>query len=110
MLFMLSAYVADAIGLHAVFGGFLLGTVMPRGTLADNLRKLLEPFTVVLLLPMFFTYSGLNTQLSMVNNVELLLIALVHPGRVHPGEVRRLLGGGSAERSGQQHGTRALAR
>ncbi len=77
MLFMLSAYIADFIGLHAVFGGFLLGTVMPRGALADNLRKLLEPFTVVLLLPMFFTYSGLNTQLSMVNNVELLLMASV---------------------------------
>jgi Kef-type K+ transport system membrane component KefB len=75
MLFMLSAYTADAIGLHAVFGGFLLGTVMPRGALTENVRRLLEPFTVVLLLPMFFTYSGLNTQLSMVNNVELLLIA-----------------------------------
>lgn len=77
MLFMLCAYTADAIGLHAVFGGFLLGTVMPRGALTENLRRLLEPFTVVLLLPMFFTYSGLNTQLSMVNNVELLLIAVV---------------------------------
>ena len=77
LLFMLSAYVADAIGLHAVFGGFLLGTVMPRGALTENVRRLLEPFTVVLLLPMFFTYSGLNTQLSMVNSFELLLIALV---------------------------------
>ncbi|MDY6946812.1 MAG: cation:proton antiporter [Pseudomonadota bacterium] len=76
MLFMMSAYIADVIGLHAVFGGFLLGTVMPRGAFADQLRKLLEPFTVVLLLPMFFTYSGLNTQLTMVNNVELLLVAL----------------------------------
>jgi Kef-type K+ transport system membrane component KefB len=75
MLFMLSAFVADSIGLHAVFGGFLLGTVVPRGALAGNLRRLLEPFTVVLLLPMFFTYSGLNTQLTMVNSVELLLIA-----------------------------------
>ena len=75
MLFMLSAYAADAIGLHAVFGGFLLGTVMPRGALAENLKRLLEPFTVVLLLPMFFTYSGLNTQLTMVNNVELLMVA-----------------------------------
>jgi Kef-type K+ transport system membrane component KefB len=77
MLFMLSAYTADAIGLHAVFGGFLLGTVMPRGALTENVRRLLEPFTVVLLLPMFFTYSGLNTQLSMVNNIELLWIAFV---------------------------------
>jgi Kef-type K+ transport system membrane component KefB len=75
MLFMLSAFTADAIGLHAVFGGFLLGTVMPRGAFADQVKKVLEPFTVVLLLPMFFTYSGLNTQLTMVNSWELLLIA-----------------------------------
>lgn len=76
MLFMLSAFTADAIGLHAVFGGFLLGTIMPRGALAEQLKRLLEPMTVVLLLPMFFTYSGLNTQLSMVNSPELLLIAI----------------------------------
>lgn len=76
MLFMLSAFTADAIGLHAVFGGFLLGTIMPRGALAEQLKRLLEPMTVVLLLPMFFTYSGLNTQLSMVNSLELLLIAI----------------------------------
>jgi Kef-type K+ transport system membrane component KefB len=75
MLFMLCAFTADAIGLHAVFGGFLLGTVMPRGALSEQVKRLLEPFTVVLLLPMFFTYSGLNTQLTMVNNMELLLIA-----------------------------------
>src|SRR5690606_31801814 len=35
----------------------------------------LEPIVVILLLPMFFTYSGLNTQLTMVNNLELLVIA-----------------------------------
>ncbi|MEY4588003.1 MAG: hypothetical protein RL497_79 [Pseudomonadota bacterium] len=77
MLFMLSAYVADGIGLHAVFGGFLLGTVMPRGVLTEQLKRQLEPFAVVVLLPMFFTYSGLNTQLTMVNNLELLSIAAV---------------------------------
>lgn len=76
MLFMLSAFAADRIGLHAVFGGFLLGTVMPRGAFSEQVRRLLEPFTVVLLLPMFFTYSGLNTQLTMVNNPQLLLIAV----------------------------------
>ena len=77
MLFMLSAYTADSIGLHAVFGGFLLGCAMPRGVLADNLRKQLEPFTVIVLLPMFFTYSGLNTQLTLVADPNVLLIALV---------------------------------
>lgn len=74
-LFMLSAYTADAIGLHAVFGGFLLGCVMPRGILADSIRKQLEPFTVIVLLPMFFTYSGLNTQLTLVADPYLLAIA-----------------------------------
>jgi K+:H+ antiporter len=75
-LFMLSAYTADVIGLHAVFGGFLLGCVMPRGVLADSIRKQLEPFTVIVLLPMFFTYSGLNTQLTLVAEPYLLVIAL----------------------------------
>lgn len=75
MLFMLSAYAMDAIGIHAVFGGFVLGTVMPRGLLADGLKKQLEPFTLVLLLPMFFTYSGLNTQLTMVNSLGLVAVA-----------------------------------
>jgi Kef-type K+ transport system membrane component KefB len=75
-LFMLSAYTADRIGLHAVFGGFLLGCVMPRGVLANELRKQLEPFTVIVMLPMFFTYSGLNTQLTLVADPHLLLVAL----------------------------------
>jgi Kef-type K+ transport system membrane component KefB len=76
MLFTLSAWFADFIGLHAVFGGFLIGTAMPRGVLAERLKALLEPFTVVFLLPVFFTYSGLNTQLTMVNSPSLLAIAL----------------------------------
>lgn len=76
MLFLLSAFAMDWVGMHAVFGGFLLGTAMPRGLLARELRAKLEPFTVVLLLPMFFTFSGLNTQLSIVTNPSLLLVAL----------------------------------
>jgi Kef-type K+ transport system membrane component KefB len=75
-LFMLSAYTTDRIGLHAVCGGFLLGCVMPRGVLSDNIRKQLEPFTVIVLLPMYFTYSGLNTQLTLVADPQLLLTAL----------------------------------
>ena len=77
MLFMLSAFTADAIGLHAVFGGFLLGTVMPRGVFATQIKRVLEPITVVLLLPMFFTYSGLNTQMTLVNSWGLIGVAAV---------------------------------
>jgi Kef-type K+ transport system membrane component KefB len=73
--FCVSAFVMDAVGIHAIFGGFILGAVMPRGQFAAELKKKVEPITVILLLPMFFTYSGLNTRLDMINSVELLLIA-----------------------------------
>ncbi len=77
MLLMLGAWATDAAGIHAVFGGFLLGVAMPRGLLTRELQRQLEPLTVVFLLPMFFTYSGLNTRLDMVNNLEMLGFALV---------------------------------
>ncbi len=75
-LFCLSAFIMDAVGIHAIFGGFILGVVMPRGLFVEELKKKVEPLAVVLLLPMFFTYSGLNTRMDMVNTVPLLLIAL----------------------------------
>lgn len=75
-LFCLSAFFMDAIGIHAIFGGFILGAVMPRGAFAQELKKKVEPLAVVLLLPMFFTYSGLNTRMDMVNSPLLLLVAL----------------------------------
>jgi len=77
MLFVLAAWAMDSIGIHAVFGGFLLGTALPRGLLTQELRKQAEPFTVVFLLPMFFTFSGLRTRLDLVNSWSLLWVALV---------------------------------
>ncbi|SFP97412.1 cation:proton antiporter [Sphingomonas rubra] len=74
--FCLSAFLMDVVGIHAIFGGFILGVVMPRGRLSDEIQRKLEPLTVVLLLPMFFTYSGLNTHMGTVNSGSLLLITL----------------------------------
>jgi Kef-type K+ transport system membrane component KefB len=73
--FFLSAFIMDAVGIHAIFGGFILGTAMPRGKLVEELKKKVEPFAVIVLLPMFFTYSGLNTRMDMVNSVPMLLVA-----------------------------------
>lgn len=77
ILFMLSAWAMDAVGIHAVFGGFILGVAMPRGLLSDEVKRQLEPFAVLVLLPMFFTFSGLNTQLTMVNSLGLLAVTAV---------------------------------
>lgn len=75
--FMFSAFAMDAVGIHAVFGGFLLGCVMPRGKFSTGVQRQLEPFTVAILLPVFFTYSGLHTRLDLVADPWLLFVALV---------------------------------
>lgn len=75
-LFCLSAWTMDAIGIHAVFGGFLLGVCMPRGALTEKLRETLQPFVVVFLLPMFFTFSGLKTDLGLILDPGILLAAV----------------------------------
>lgn len=77
MAFLGSALLMDWAGMHAVFGGFLLGIAMPRGRLAAELKQKLEPITVVLLLPMFFTFSGLNTKLDLLADPALLGVAAV---------------------------------
>ncbi|WP_279363026.1 cation:proton antiporter [Xanthomonas sacchari] len=75
MLFCVSAWAMDAIGIHAVFGGFLLGACLPKGALTEKLREQLQPFVVVFLLPMFFTFSGLKTELSVLLDPQILLAA-----------------------------------
>ena len=76
VLFALSAFTMDIIGIHAVFGGFILGVCLPRGALTEKLRDQLQPFVVVFLLPIFFTYSGLNTRLSVLFDPGIFLAAI----------------------------------
>ena len=76
MLLMIGSWTTDELGIHSIFGGFILGIAMPRGLFGQQLRKQLEPFAVVFLLPMFFTFSGLNTRLDTVNSLQLLLIGI----------------------------------
>jgi Kef-type K+ transport system membrane component KefB len=76
-LFCLAAWYTDIIGVHAVFGGFILGIAMPRGVFAADLRRKIEPFAIVFLLPMFFTFSGLNTKLDVLVEPGLLLVGIV---------------------------------
>jgi Kef-type K+ transport system membrane component KefB len=77
ILFCTCAFAMDAIGIHAVFGGFILGAVLPRGLLTEKLRDQLQPFVVVFLLPMFFTYSGLNTRMGLLLDPSIFVAAIV---------------------------------
>jgi Kef-type K+ transport system membrane component KefB len=62
-----SALFTDLIGIHAVFGAFALGAVIPHDSgMARDLTDRLEDLLVVLLLPAFFAFTGLRTQISLV--------------------------------------------
>jgi Kef-type K+ transport system membrane component KefB len=87
ILLMGCAWFTDVIGIYAIFGAFLLGVAMPSGFFAANLTDKLEPLTTKLLLPLFFVYSGLNTQIGLVNTptlwavtLGLVLVAIVGKG------------------------------
>ena len=73
-LMALGAWFTDLIGLHAVFGAFVMGAAMPRGGIARDLIARIQPLTVALLLPLFFTYSGLNTKIGLLNTSFLWLM------------------------------------
>jgi len=73
-LMALGAWFTDLIGLHAVFGAFVMGAAMPRGAVTRDLIIRIQPLTVALLLPLFFTYSGLNTKIGLLNTGFLWLM------------------------------------
>lgn len=70
-----SALITELIGIHLIFGAFLLGAAMPKD--ADLVRELAiktEDFVLIFLLPIFFAYSGLRTQIGLLNRPELWLL------------------------------------
>jgi len=73
-LMALGAWFTDLIGLHAVFGAFVMGAAMPRGVMTRDLVGRIQPLTVALLLPLFFTYSGLKTKIGLLNTGFLWLM------------------------------------
>lgn len=87
ILLMACAWFTDVIGIYAIFGAFILGVAMPSGFFATDLTDKLEPLTTKLLLPLFFVYSGLNTQIGLVNSpalwgvtLGLIVVAVVGKG------------------------------
>jgi Kef-type K+ transport system membrane component KefB/nucleotide-binding universal stress UspA family protein len=85
MMLLASAWATERIGIHALFGAFLFGLIIPKeGGLAEALAEKLEDVVVVLLLPVFFAYSGLRTQAGLLEGASdwalcglILLVACV---------------------------------
>ncbi len=77
VLLLLSAYVTSMIGIHPVFGAFLMGIILPRrATFIEQVRSL-DQVNTVIFLPLFFVFSGLRTQIGLLNSPTLWLICLL---------------------------------
>ncbi|MBL7717774.1 MAG: cation:proton antiporter [Flavipsychrobacter sp.] len=73
-----SAYGAEVAGIHALFGAFMAGVIMP---LEWNFRHLIiskiEDVALVMLLPIFFIFTGLRTQIGLLSNPSLWAVCLL---------------------------------
>jgi Kef-type K+ transport system membrane component KefB len=83
-----AALATEVLGLHALFGAFLAGVCMPEGTgLRQFLRERLETFSGAFLLPLFFAFTGLRTQIGLLDDGQswwmcLGIIALATLGKL----------------------------
>ncbi len=72
MILIVSSYITSVIGIHALFGAFIAGVVMPSNI---NFRKIvidkIEDVSIILLLPLFFVITGLRTQIGLLNSTGL---------------------------------------
>jgi Kef-type K+ transport system membrane component KefB len=84
---LLSAFATEEIGIAVIFGAFIMGMVMPRNAgLTEDVTHRIEDLVVILLLPMFFAYTGLRTNIGLLDRpllwgITLLLIAVAVVGK-----------------------------
>ncbi|MEP7106350.1 MAG: cation:proton antiporter [Ferruginibacter sp.] len=81
----LSSYITEIIGIHALFGAFMAGAIMPENMKFRNIFiEKVEDVSLVLLLPLFFVFTGLRTEIGLLNDPYLwkvcgliILVAIV---------------------------------
>jgi Kef-type K+ transport system membrane component KefB len=84
---LLAALVTERIGIHSLFGAFLIGVVIPHDSeLAVDIRNRMQDLVIVLFLPAFFAFTGLRTHIGMVHGFPdllacILIIALASLGK-----------------------------
>lgn len=72
LILIISSYLTEVIGIHALFGAFMAGAIMPENVKFRNLFiEKVEDVALVLLLPLFFVFTGLRTQIGLLNDPHL---------------------------------------
>jgi Kef-type K+ transport system membrane component KefB len=74
LLVLMSALVTEWLGIHALFGAFLIGVIMPKDQgFVDAVREKLEGVAMVLLLPLYFALTGLRTSIGLLSGADMWL-------------------------------------
>ena len=72
LLVLASALVTEWLGIHALFGAFLMGVIMPKDQgFVQAIREKLEGIAVVLLLPLYFAFTGLRTGIGLLSGADM---------------------------------------
>jgi Kef-type K+ transport system membrane component KefB len=72
LILLISSYATEVIGIHALFGAFMAGAIMPENIRFRNIFiEKVEDVALVLLLPLFFVFTGLRTQIGLLNDPYL---------------------------------------
>jgi Kef-type K+ transport system membrane component KefB len=75
---LVSAMTAEWIGIHSIFGAFLLGAIIPHDSeVARDFRHKLEDIVQILLLPAFFAYSGMRTEIGLVSGPQAWMFTAI---------------------------------
>ena len=89
LLFMiLSSWTTERIGIHALFGAFVAGVILPKNeSLVRYVSERLDPLTSALLLPLFFAFTGLRTSVGVLNGASawmdcVLIVAVAVAGKL----------------------------
>ena len=78
LILIISSCLTEIIGIHALFGAFMAGVVMPSNL---GFRKVMmekvEDISLVFFLPLFFAFTGLRTEIGLINSPELWMVCLL---------------------------------
>lgn len=78
LMLILSAYTTEVIGIHALFGAFMAGVIMPENNKFRNIFiEKIEDIALLLLLPLFFVYTGLRTEIGLLDDAHLWMVTAV---------------------------------
>jgi Kef-type K+ transport system membrane component KefB len=77
VLLLLSAYTTSKIGIHPVFGAFMMGTILPRKTVFFAQVKSIDQVNNLLFLPLYFVYNGLRIHIGLINSSTLWFVCLL---------------------------------